>query len=216
MVDLQCPELIKFAAWPVETIHAAPRGPLAGIVLPRATEHGPIHTLYSPAHRKLKFPDKDWAFLTHVAANCAAAFHTIHERSHVIGDVNQGNVLVSARGTVFLIDCDSFQVTTEGKVFPCEVGVAHFTPPELAGHNLREHPHAQPRLLRPGSAHFSLIVSGAASLRRTLPRPGRHADQARSTNIASPLAARPPNCKCCGRRTRCHWTIAPRWRGYTH
>lgn len=41
--------------------------------------------------------------------------------------------MVSDRGTVFLIDCDSFQVTANGKLFPCEVGVAHFTPPELQG-----------------------------------------------------------------------------------
>ena len=72
-----------------------------------------------------------------ISMNCAAAFDAIHSKSHVIGDVNQGNVLVSQRGTVFLIDCDSFQVSAHGKLFLCEVGVPQFTPPELQGRNFR-------------------------------------------------------------------------------
>jgi DNA-binding helix-hairpin-helix protein with protein kinase domain len=137
MVELVCPEVTKFAAWPLATIHqGGRRGPMVGIVMPRVTGFSPIHMLYSPAHRKLKFPDKDWSFLVHVAANCAAAFDSIHAQSHVIGDVNQGNVLVSPQGTVFLIDCDSFQVTAQDKVFLCQVGVSHFTPPELHGLSL--------------------------------------------------------------------------------
>jgi len=137
MVDLACSDLTAFASWPVATVHDGRRGPVAGIVLPRVSNHDQIHTLYSPAHRKLKYPDKDWSFLVHVAMNCAAAFASIHEKSHLIADVNQGNVLVSPNGTVFLIDCDSFQVAADGRVFLCEVGVSHFTPPELQGINLR-------------------------------------------------------------------------------
>ncbi|NMB80172.1 MAG: hypothetical protein GYA23_13870, partial [Methanomicrobiales archaeon] len=49
----------------------------------------------------------------------------------VIGDVNEGNILVDSKACVRLIDCDSFQVRAEGTLFPCEVGVAHFTPPEI-------------------------------------------------------------------------------------
>ncbi|MBM4076930.1 MAG: hypothetical protein FJ267_14975, partial [Planctomycetes bacterium] len=57
----------------------------------------------------------------------------MHNHSIVIGDVNQGNVLVSKHGTITLIDCDSFQVQSGDRVYPCRVGVAHFTPPELQG-----------------------------------------------------------------------------------
>ncbi len=42
-------------------------------------------------------------------------------------------MLVSSQGMVTLIDCDSFQISTSRKTYPCEVGVAHFTPPELQG-----------------------------------------------------------------------------------
>jgi DNA-binding helix-hairpin-helix protein with protein kinase domain len=129
--------LTTFAAWPLEVLSIGRPNEVAGVVLPRARNYEEIHKLYSPAQRKIEYPDKDWGFLLHAAMNCAAAFDTIHSRSHVIGDVNQGNVLVSRRGTVFLIDCDSFQVTAQGRVFFCEVGVPHYTPPELQGHGFR-------------------------------------------------------------------------------
>ncbi len=130
-------EMTKFAALPVATLSTNRNGSVSGFVMPRVTGHSEIHTLYSPAQRKLRFPDKDWGFLIHVAMNCAASFDALHRKSLVIGDVNQGNVLVSSQGTVFLIDCDSFQLISGGRLYPCEVGVPHFTPPELQGQSFR-------------------------------------------------------------------------------
>ena len=137
MVKLASPDLSKFAAWPASTVHAGRNGPVVGVVLPRVHGHRPIQNLYSPAHRRVDYPDKDWSFLLHVCLNCAAAFDSIHCRSHVIGDVNQGNLLVSAQGTVCFIDCDSFQFCCDGRWFTCDVGIAHFVPPELQGNSLR-------------------------------------------------------------------------------
>jgi len=51
----------------------------------------------------------------------------------VIGDVNERNVLVSDNGLVALIDCDSYQIQNGTQIYPCEVGVAFYTPPELQG-----------------------------------------------------------------------------------
>lgn len=137
MAALASDDLTTFASWPLAVLHNRRGDEVTGIVLPRASGHEEIHNLYSPAHRKFAYPDKDWSFLVHAAMNCAAAFDAIHARSHVIGDVNQGNVLVSPRGTVFLIDCDSFQVTAPDKVYLCGVGVPQYTPPELQGKNFR-------------------------------------------------------------------------------
>lgn len=137
MTALATEELTRFAALPIATLSKIKGGPVAGILMPRVRGHSEIHSLYSPAHRKLNFPDKDWAFLIHVAMNVAAVFDTLHAKSIVIGDVNQGNVLVSPQGTICLIDCDSFQVEANGHTFPCEVGVAHFTPPELQGRSFQ-------------------------------------------------------------------------------
>lgn len=131
MTGLASPELIKFASWPLELLHNGNPSEIAGVVMPRVSRHEEIHTLYSPAQRKNDYPDKDWAFLVHTARNCSVAFHAVHQKPLVIGDVNPGNLLVSQQGTVFLIDCDSFQIALSNKLFLCEVGVKEFTPPEL-------------------------------------------------------------------------------------
>lgn len=126
-------DLARIAAWPIKTLHDRPNGQLCGFVMPKIVGHKEIHKLYGPSHRQREFPDADWAFLVHAATNCAAAFETIHALKHLMGDVNPGNVLVSAQALIALIDCDSFQVQSRGRTFRCEVGVAEYTPPELQG-----------------------------------------------------------------------------------
>lgn len=135
MVEGGNDSLRKIAAWPVDALYAAPRGSVCGFVMPKVIGYEPIHHLYGPGHRKQQFPNADWAFLVNTARNVAAAFDIIHSHHHVVGDVNQNNVVVARSSIVKLIDCDSFQVTTATKHYFCEVGVGHFTPPELQGHS---------------------------------------------------------------------------------
>jgi DNA-binding helix-hairpin-helix protein with protein kinase domain len=123
--------LLSIAAWPTSSIHSRPGGAIVGFLMPKLDGYYPIHKIYSPAHRKQQFPKADWAFLVHATRNTAVAFAGIHSRGHVVGDVNQGNLFVATNALVKLIDCDSFQFQQNGRVFPCDVGVAHFTPPEL-------------------------------------------------------------------------------------
>ena len=123
--------LKTIAAWPTATLHLGRNGPVRGFLMPKVIGYEPIHKLYSPAHRKQLFPKADWAFLVNAARNVAAAFDAIHAHGHVIGDVNQGNAVVAGNSVVKLIDCDSFQIAASGKRYLCEVGVPHFTPPEL-------------------------------------------------------------------------------------
>jgi DNA-binding helix-hairpin-helix protein with protein kinase domain len=124
-------DLKEFAAWPLDLLHAGKNGPVCGFVMPRITDCEPIHKVYGPSHRKGSFPNADWKFLVRTAKNLAAAFYIIHKYGYVIGDVNEGNILVTKKACVRLIDCDSFQVQTRDTIYHCEVGVAQFTPPEL-------------------------------------------------------------------------------------
>ena len=124
-------ELKEFAAWPLDLLHHGKNGPVCGFVMPRITDCEPIHRVYGPSHRKESFPNADWKFLVRTAKNLAAAFYIIHKYGYVVGDVNEGNILVTKKACVRLIDCDSFQVQARDKTYFCEVGVAQFTPPEL-------------------------------------------------------------------------------------
>ena len=126
-------QLLSYVAWPQETLHTSRGGPVVGFLMPKVTGRDPVHMVYSPAHRRQDRPKAAWDFLLFVARNTAAAFEALHSHGHVLGDVNQGNVLVGNDSKVVLIDSDSFQVNARGTLHLCEVGVSHFTPPELQG-----------------------------------------------------------------------------------
>jgi DNA-binding helix-hairpin-helix protein with protein kinase domain len=125
--------LLNYVAWPQETVHPSRGGPVIGFLMPKITGREPIHMIYSPAHRRTEKPTATWQFLVFVARNVAAAFEELHSRGHVVGDVNQGNILVGKDSKAVLIDSDSFQINAAGKRYLCEVAVSHFVPPELQG-----------------------------------------------------------------------------------
>lgn len=129
MASVQKPGIHLFAAWPVDVLLA--NNQVTGFAMKKLTGYVPLHMLFSPMDRKKLFPDKGYNFLVHVARNLATAFHKLHEEGIVIGDVNEGNVLVNAQGMVAFIDCDSFQIQNGNQTYYCEVGVPRYTPPEL-------------------------------------------------------------------------------------
>ena len=137
MVQIGTPALLRIAAWPIDLL-ADNKGKVQGFIMPRIVARRDIHELYSPKSRSEAFPEVDFRFLTHVGANIARAFAVVHEHGQVIGDVNHGNLLVGADGTVMLIDCDSFQIRSGTNVFTCDVGVPLFTAPELQGQHFRD------------------------------------------------------------------------------
>jgi len=139
MIQTGSERILKLSTWPVSLMfdgHGQPIGFLMPKLKPNYKE---VIQLYSPANRKKSFPDADYSFIVHTAMNIAAAFDAIHEAGHVVGDVNQKNILVSDQALALLIDCDSFQIKDSGgHIYPCTVGVAEFTPPELQHKELRD------------------------------------------------------------------------------
>lgn len=124
-------QLLNYVAWPQDTLHPSRGGPVIGFLMPKVSGRDPIHMVYSPAHRRQEYPKAAWDFLLFVARNIASSFEIIHRHGHVIGDVNQNSFMVGRDSKVVLIDSDSFQVNARGTIHLCEVGVSHFTPPEL-------------------------------------------------------------------------------------
>jgi len=137
MVEFGSPTLYERMAWPKAIIVPGPDELPVGFLMPRIEGFEEVHDLYSPKSRHQKFPAARWKFLTHTAINICAAFMLAHKSGIVIGDVNEKNIRVSEKTTIRLIDCDSFQLARNGKKYLCEVGVEHFTPPELQGGSFR-------------------------------------------------------------------------------
>ena len=137
MVPLSTDRLRSVAAWPSDVLRSSKSGPVIGITMPNVGDRQPIHQLYGAKSRLQQFPESDWRFLIKAAENTAITFHTVHTHGHVIGDVNEQNLLVASNATVVLIDVDSFQISTGIQTYFCDVGVPTFTPPELQGKALR-------------------------------------------------------------------------------
>jgi DNA-binding helix-hairpin-helix protein with protein kinase domain/Tfp pilus assembly protein PilF len=135
--------LFNLSAWPVSTLRDAPDGEVVGFVMKKISQAEEVHALHSPKSRLQKFPEASWAFLIYVAANIARAVALIHENGLVIGDVNPKNILVTRKATVYLLDVDSFQISTDGKTYRCDGGFPEYTPPELQGVAFRDVDRAQ-------------------------------------------------------------------------
>lgn len=120
----------EYAAWP-QAVVADSSGNIAGFVMRKLAGFAPLHQVFSPLDRKKLFPDKGYNFLIHVARNVATAFHRMHSEGIVIGDINEGNILINKQGIVCFIDCDSFQITAGNNKYLCEVGVPRYLPPEI-------------------------------------------------------------------------------------
>jgi DNA-binding helix-hairpin-helix protein with protein kinase domain len=131
-------ELEKISAWPRTVLFDSVRRKPCGILMSKMVSARPLHELYGTTNRRRNFPDVGWHHLVLAARNVAAAFNTLHSAGIVVGDVNQGNLLVDRQMCVRLIDCDSFQITRSGTTYTCPVGSPHFTPPELQGQRLRD------------------------------------------------------------------------------
>ncbi|AEG15146.1 hypothetical protein Desku_1566 [Desulfofundulus kuznetsovii DSM 6115] len=128
-------KLLRWTAWPVDTLHNSPNGQTVGFLMPKADGKS-IHLLFGPKSRLVEFPKATWPFLIHTATNLARAFALIHENGYVIGDVNDLNIRVTEQAIVKLIDCDSFQVKANGRYYLCRVAVSTYLPPELHGVSL--------------------------------------------------------------------------------
>lgn len=130
MVGVADQSIRNFTAWPHDVVLDS-NGLAIGFIMKKIRESVPLHKIFSPMDRKQLFPEKGYNFLVHVSRNLAAAFHSLHSAGLVVGDVNEGNILVDGNGMVNFIDCDSFQVNNNGHYHFCEVGVPRYTPPEL-------------------------------------------------------------------------------------
>lgn len=131
LVSLSAGELLTIAAWPRGLLFDPRTKGVRGLLMDRIADAYPLHELYGTSSRARTFPQAQWGHLVLAARNLAAAFATMHERGIVIGDVNQGNLLVDSSMCVRMIDCDSFQIPHRNQFFRCPVGTPHFTPPEL-------------------------------------------------------------------------------------
>lgn len=123
-------------AWPRDLLLDG-GGRLIGFTMPLITDAVSLLEVFNPRRRAKVLPGFDRRYLHRTARNLASALGALHAASTVVGDLNEGNVLVTPRTLVTLIDADSFQVEERRGgaivIHPCPVGRAEYTAPELQG-----------------------------------------------------------------------------------
>lgn len=136
MVQLGLAKTSRLVAFPEEIV-TTKANQFAGFAMRLVEGFQPLHDLYGPKSRKIYFPNADFRFLVRAATNVARAVGQVHSSACVVGDLNPSGILISSEATAALIDADSFQIQTNGELYPCLVGVPEFTPPELQGRSLQ-------------------------------------------------------------------------------
>ena len=123
-------------AWPKDLLEDAngSNGKFVGFLMPRVERGNGFHEFSNPTLRAKKHPNFTFRDLHIVASNAASSFWALHDKGYVVGDVNEGNLLIRDDALATVVDTDSFQVPkADGTNFRCKVGREEYTPPELQG-----------------------------------------------------------------------------------
>ena len=144
--------------------------------MPRISDARPLHELYGTTNRRRHFPDVAWHHLLLAARNTAAAFHSVHAAGVVIGDVNQGNLLVDKQMCVRLIDLRFVSSQYEWQAFFLPGWIAALHAARTAGDSpSRRLTHRGPRSVWPVSVDIPFAFCGTSSVCRQVCRFGRPA-----------------------------------------
>lgn len=115
-----------------------------------AMYRAPGKPMFYLAHAKLYqkyFPDLDRRQLVGYLINLVSHLNTLHQKGVMVGDYNLLNILCHpGSDQVTLIDCDSYQLTLNGRHFPSPVGTPDMTPIEhhgMAFSSIRRNPQSE-------------------------------------------------------------------------
>ena len=134
------PVLVRFKhhpglAWPRFSV-LDEKGQWRGYAMRKATGVRMTVLAHAMAYRE-HFPKLDRPALVAYLSNLLATVRELHAAGVMIGDYNPANFLCDpASNAVTLIDCDSWQVTANGKTFRCPVAAPDMLAPELIGKEL--------------------------------------------------------------------------------
>ena len=140
MVKKPLPQnLLTHVAWPLDTLYDS-NHKFVGFIMPRLEKCEELNVIYE--YGSEKYGRISWDNKITIAKNLCAILDGIHEKGYVVGDLNPKNISVNpptgkqgigqqTAGHVFFFDVDSFQVTENGNVLRCLVGMPEYLAPEI-------------------------------------------------------------------------------------
>ncbi len=130
IIGLYTPDRAEIAAWPQELVRDG-QGRVRGFLMEKLEGWMPAYRGYQTKSRRQWLPSAKFGFLVRLARNVSACVERIHSAEMVIGDINESNLLINGRALAKMIDVDSFQISVDGRVYPCEVAKPEYMAPEL-------------------------------------------------------------------------------------
>lgn len=104
-----------------------------GYLMPQAHGVELSRSVFMPMLLQSKFPSWTRKDTIQLCLTILDKIRYLNDRRVILGDINAANILVVSPTQVYFVDCDSYQI--EG--YPCPVGTANFTPPEVAGRDFK-------------------------------------------------------------------------------
>lgn len=108
-------------------------GEWVGYLMPEAKGVELARSVFVPQLLMQKFPGWTRKDTIELSLTILQKIKYLNDRRVILGDINPANILVVSPKEVYFVDCDSYQV--DG--YPCPVGTAHYTPPEVAGRDFK-------------------------------------------------------------------------------
>ncbi|MEJ8679927.1 hypothetical protein P0C22_15390 [Plesiomonas shigelloides] len=123
-------------AWPLMSVFDS-TGNWVGYVMRKARGQA-INVFRSPPLMRKYFPNLDRLTLVRSLEKLVRNVQVLHQQGIFLGDINLDNfILDTDREEFWMIDCDSFQFSSQGKQYRCPVGQDSMLPPEHQGRQLK-------------------------------------------------------------------------------
>lgn len=117
---------LKYTSWPQDALYD--NGRFVGFTMLRIPSNLKINEI-NETSAAIKY---SWASKIRIAYNLCSVVDSIHRMGQCCGDFNPNNICVDTKtGSVYLIDTDSFHITSVGKTYRCSVGMGEYLPKQI-------------------------------------------------------------------------------------
>lgn len=117
--------------WPRDLIYSS-KNEFIGYLMDRAVGKEMQKAMFVKPVLQKNFPQWTRKDLVKLSINILEKINYLHQRNVIIGDINPLNILINNEKNilkVYFVDTDSYQIEN----YPCPVGTANYTPPEIQG-----------------------------------------------------------------------------------
>jgi len=139
---IQNPVDTSFIAWPLAIVFDENKQ-FAGYLMEKLQKdsYRPWEELANARDRRGTSSDFDFRYALTAARNLAVALDSTHSAGHMLGDINESNIFIASDARVLIVDSDSAQVvSSQNEMFPCIVGKAEYTAPEISKGSFKDNP----------------------------------------------------------------------------